>query len=279
MSQILKQSTASQEILLGPFLDDTDGKTAETGLTIANTDIKLWKTGATTEANKNSGGGTHIAGGRYYATLDATDTGTLGPMEINVHVAGALPVRREYLVLPANVFDALMGTDKLQVHTDEITAALITSATFAAGAIDNAAIAADAIGSSELAATAVTEIQSGLATSSALATAQADITTIKGYLDTEIAAILAAVDTEIGTIITDIAALPTANQNRDALLAGIIETGYDVADTLRLVAAALAGKLDITGGTTYTFRSLDDSADRIVATVDGTGRTATTLTP
>jgi hypothetical protein len=63
----LRQSTASQEVLLGPFLDDTDGKTAETALTIANTDIKVWKHGGTTEASKNSGGATHIASGRYYA--------------------------------------------------------------------------------------------------------------------------------------------------------------------------------------------------------------------
>lgn len=88
----LKQSTASQEIPLGFFVDATDGDTAETGLTIANTDIKLWKAGATTLASKNSGGGTHISGGVYYCVLDATDTDTLGPLVIFVHVAGARPV-------------------------------------------------------------------------------------------------------------------------------------------------------------------------------------------
>lgn len=71
-----------------------------------------------------------------------------------------------------------------------------------------AAIATDAIGSAELAASAVTEIQSGLATSSALSTAQTDITTIKNAVDTEVAAILAAVDTEIGAIIATLADLP-----------------------------------------------------------------------
>jgi hypothetical protein len=116
----LKKSTASQEVLLGPFLDDTDGKTAETGLTIANTDIKIWKAGGTTEASKNSGGATHIAAGRYYAVLDATDTDTAGPLEINVHVSGALPVRRECLVLDANVFDSLIAaSDKLDVNAAE----------------------------------------------------------------------------------------------------------------------------------------------------------------
>jgi hypothetical protein len=105
----LKQSTASQEIPLGFFLDSTDGNTEETGLTIANTDIKLWKTGATTLANKNSGGGTHISNGIYYAVLDATDTDTPGPMVIFCHVSGALAVRVECVVLGANVYDAMIG--------------------------------------------------------------------------------------------------------------------------------------------------------------------------
>lgn len=106
----LRQSTASQEILLGPFLDDTDGKTAETALTIANTDIKVWKTGGTTESNKNSGGATHIASGRYYAVFDATDTNTIGPLEVNVHVSGALPVKAKCCVLDEAVHDVLFGT-------------------------------------------------------------------------------------------------------------------------------------------------------------------------
>jgi hypothetical protein len=106
----LRKSTASQEVLLGPFLDDTDGKTAETALTITNTDIKLWKRGGTTESSKNSGGATHIADGRYYATLDATDTDTTGELILNVAVAGALPVRLVCCVFEAAVFDALFAS-------------------------------------------------------------------------------------------------------------------------------------------------------------------------
>jgi len=105
----LRQSTASQEILLGPFVDSTDGNTQETALSIANTDIKVWKEGGTTEASKNSGGATHIASGRYYAVLDATDTDTVGKLEVNVHVTGALAVRREFMVLEEAVYDALFA--------------------------------------------------------------------------------------------------------------------------------------------------------------------------
>lgn len=121
--QFLRQSTASQEVLLGPFVDSTDGNTEETALTIANTDIKIWKTGATTLANKTSGGATHISNGEYYAVLDATDTDTIGPMIIRVHVAGALAVRLFCTVLDEAVYDVLFGT------TAPATATNITSAT------------------------------------------------------------------------------------------------------------------------------------------------------
>jgi hypothetical protein len=133
MSLWLRQSTASQEIQLGKFVDDTDGKTAETALSIANTDIKLWVEGATSQTSKNSGGATHIANGYYYAVLDATDTATLGKMEVTVDVSGALAVRREYLVVPANVYDSIiLGTDKLQIDAVEInssTAAAVVQST------------------------------------------------------------------------------------------------------------------------------------------------------
>lgn len=127
--QFLRQSTASQEVLLGPFVDSTDGNTEETALTIANTDIKIWKTGATTLANKNSGGATHISNGEYYAVLDATDTDTIGPMVIRVHVAGALAVRLFCTVLDEAVYDVLFGTVAPATATN-ITAA--TGVTLAA---------------------------------------------------------------------------------------------------------------------------------------------------
>jgi len=58
----------------------------------------------------------------------------------------------------------------------------IGAATLATDTITAAKIAADAIGASELAADAVTEIQSGLATSSALSSLQADVTTLLGRI-------------------------------------------------------------------------------------------------
>jgi hypothetical protein len=120
----LKQSTASQEIPLGYFLDSTDGNTEETALTLANTDIKLWKCGATTLASKNSGGATHISNGIYYAVLDATDTNTLGSLIVFCHVAGALSVKVECVVLAANIYDSLIGGgDLLDVELGTVATA------------------------------------------------------------------------------------------------------------------------------------------------------------
>ncbi|MDY6888146.1 MAG: hypothetical protein SVV88_11000, partial [Pseudomonadota bacterium] len=129
----LRQSTASQEIPLGYFLDSTDGNTAEPSLTIANTDILIWKTGATSLAAKNTGGATHMTNGMYYCTLDAVDSNTLGPLVIYCHVTGALAVKQECAVLPINVYDSKYSTDKLEVEVVSASAALpasLTSATY-----------------------------------------------------------------------------------------------------------------------------------------------------
>lgn len=109
MTIFLKQSTASQEVLLPRMVDSTDGNTQKTALTIANTDIKIWSNGGTTQASKTSGGATHISNGDYYCVLDATDTATLGPLVITCHPTGALYTRVECVVLSANVFDSLIG--------------------------------------------------------------------------------------------------------------------------------------------------------------------------
>lgn len=113
----LKQSTASQSVVIGPFVDSTDGNTAETGLTIANTDIRLSKNGANIVA-KNSGGGTHDEIGYYTITLDATDTDTVGRLQLMVHASGALPVYHEYQVLEEALYDGLFASGAARVPAD-----------------------------------------------------------------------------------------------------------------------------------------------------------------
>ncbi len=134
--QWLRQSTASQVISLGYYLDSTDGDTEETGLTIAAADIRIRKGGATALVSKNSGGATHMESGIFYATLDATDSNTLGMTEIYTHVAGALVTKNIFMVLPAATYDALM-TDGL----NNIAATAIVSG----GAIDTTGGAIDTV--------------------------------------------------------------------------------------------------------------------------------------
>jgi hypothetical protein len=119
--KILKQSTAVT-LLIGPFVDETDGKTAETGLTITSSDVQVWKRGGTSLAAKNDAtAATHRGLGYYTVPLDATDTNTLGALIVAVHESGALPVRHDFTVVPDHVYDGMVaGTDYLQTDTRQI---------------------------------------------------------------------------------------------------------------------------------------------------------------
>jgi len=115
----LKQSTVTT-VMLGPFLDDTDGKTAETGLTILQADVRVSKNGGNMAQKNQSWTCVHDELGYYTTTIDATDTNTLGHLKIMVHESGALPVWNEYLVVTANVYDSLCSTDVLQSDLTQI---------------------------------------------------------------------------------------------------------------------------------------------------------------
>lgn len=215
-----RQSTAGQEVPLGKFVDEADGVTAETALTIANTDIKLQKTGGTTLVSKNSGGATHISGGRYYAVLDATDTDTIGPMKITVDVSGALPVEVWCEVLDEALYDWKYGTTAPGTGT-----------------------ALDAAG-----------VRSAVGLASA-------------NLDTQLAAIDDAVDTEIGSIASEVTAIKAKTDNlpSDPADASDIATAFtgvnskldaidnfidtEIADIQsRLPAALVSGRMDSSVG-------------------------------
>lgn len=168
----LRYNTDSQEVPFGIFVDSTDGNTEETGLTIANTDIKIWKAGATTLANKNSGGATHISNGIYYAVFDSTDTNTLGSGKAFVHVSGALYQVLEFCVLPQKVYDSMIaGSDNLEVDTIQIEG---TDATDQLNAATPSVTVSDKTGYS-LSSAGVTSVQSGLAKTTDI-TALNDIT-------------------------------------------------------------------------------------------------------
>jgi hypothetical protein len=119
MSTLLKQSTAV-DIGMGPFVDSTDGNTAETALTITQPDIRLKKNGGAWAQKNAAQTLSHEENGWYEVSLDATDTNTLGELIVAIHESGALPVWRVFQVVPAHVYDGLVaGSDKLQVDVAE----------------------------------------------------------------------------------------------------------------------------------------------------------------
>jgi hypothetical protein len=207
MDGYLRQSTAAQVRTIGPFVDDTDFKTLENALTIANTDILIKKNGAASAA-KNSGGATADGSGGFYAvTWDATDTATVGQLSYSVKVAGALVAFGTYVVLEEAIYDALFaasanaftgaaGASKITgvVLTDTLTTytgnTVQTGDSFARlGAPAGASVSAD-IAAIEAQTDDIGAAGAGL---TALASA-ANLATVAGYLDTEIAAIKAKTD-------------------------------------------------------------------------------------
>jgi hypothetical protein len=286
MTIYLRQSTASQEVPLGHFVDSTDGNTEETGLTVAAASILIWKTGATTLAAKNSGDATHISNGIYYAVLDATDTNTLGPLVIFVHVTGALPVRLECVVLDEPVYDLLItagtpatnlldffdgtgyagGTAKLDVNVTAMANGTITAAAIATGAIDADAIAADA----------VTEIQSGLAlaadlsTDAEIADAVWDEVINTGHAVANSAAVdLVSVLADTNELQVDDYPTSIAAVKSDTA-AILVDTGTTLDG--RIPAALVGGRMDANVGAISTDATAADNAE---AFFDGTGYAGT----
>jgi hypothetical protein len=102
----LSQSGNSQIVLIGPFVSGVDGTSLATGLTIANTDIKLNKHSSSSFTNKNSGGATHLQNGYYHTTLNYSDCDSRGRLVLTVAPVGVLPVWHEYTVLESGIYNA-----------------------------------------------------------------------------------------------------------------------------------------------------------------------------
>lgn len=104
----LKQSTAAT-IVLGQFVDDTDGVTAETALTITQSEVRLSKNAGTFAQKNETTSLTHLENGYYSCELNATDTNTVGRLRIAVTESGALGVWQEATVLEEAIYDALFA--------------------------------------------------------------------------------------------------------------------------------------------------------------------------
>lgn len=140
MGGILRQGTAAH-ILFGPFVDKTDGVTLEVGAGIitsidhAATGIFLSKNGAAGAIRHQAVTASVLdAYGMFQVHLDTTDTDTVGRLRVMMAEAATfLPVWDDFLVLPANVYDALTGADLLDVSMAQCNGGAVPS-----GAIPNA---------------------------------------------------------------------------------------------------------------------------------------------
>jgi hypothetical protein len=216
MALLLKQSTAFS-FRLGPFLDSGDGVTAETGLTLSQADFRLSKAGGAFAQKNETTSGTHDENGYYTCILNTTDTNTLGTLDIHVNESGALPVFKSFMVVPANVWDSLVGgTDVLDVSTTQFNGSAVTQSggrpevntthaagtAWGSGAITAASIASDAITAAKIADNAIDagSIATGAITSAKFAAGAIDAAAIAA--DAIGASELAAdAATEIGTAV------------------------------------------------------------------------------
>ena len=215
MTTWLKQSTAT-DVELGPFIDSTDGATVETGLTISQADCQLIKNGGAAAQKNDATSATHLAGGHYKVPLNTTDTNTLGRLRLYVNESGALPVWRDFMVLPANTYDSLVGgSDYLDVSAVQIAGSAVSTTTAQIGvnvvqisadstAADNAEAFFDGTGyagtnntiptvtttGTATAVTTVNGLAAGVITAAAIAT---------GAIDAD--ALAADAGTEIGTAV------------------------------------------------------------------------------
>ena len=141
----LRANTAI-DVLIGPFVDSTDGNTTEDGLTISQADVKLSKNGQALTQKSDVTACAFDDDGYYNCELDGTDTNTEGNLVLIVHESGALPVRHEYNVIAEAAWDSLYAAKDaglIDVHVKTMEADVVTAAAIAASAIDNATFAAD----------------------------------------------------------------------------------------------------------------------------------------
>lgn len=221
MGNWLKQST-SITIKFGPFLDDTDGKTEETGLTISQADIRLSKNGGNIAQSNNAAGAPHDELGYYDVPLDTTDTNTLGTLKVMVHESGALPVWQEFMVVPTNVWDSMFGADALQVDVTQlagVTQSLTDLKDFADAGYDPATNKVEGVKTADVATTVTNDVgitQAGA--DKAWSTAARTLTSF-GTLIADIWAYATRIltagtkDTEIDTILSNTNAIKAKTDN------------------------------------------------------------------
>lgn len=295
----LKQST-SATIKFGPFVDAADGVTLETGLATAldnaTTGIRVSKNGGNYADRNDATAPVYDEMGEYDVVLSTTDTNTLGRLRLVFEEAATcLPVWQDYVVLAANVYDALVGGgDTLDVNATQ-WAGGATAGTDTAVATAPTNFAALAIAAGDGRVEANVEEFGGANGTFAGGLPAVNMTQISGdgpaadnaesFFDgTGYAGGTTPLNvqvTGIGANVVTASALAAdaVTEITDDIMAEVVETqgSYTVQQVLSIVLAVLAGE---TSGGGATIATPDGVSTRVAATVDASNnRTAMTLTP
>lgn len=135
MQQIkVSESTAARRRIPFYLVDDTDGKTPETGVTISAGDLKLSENGAA-QAN-HAGTWTEVAQGLYYYEATSGEVDTVGFLNLILTKSG---IRTFSALVQVVSFDPYSTT----VTVGSISAGVITAASIADGALTAAKFAED----------------------------------------------------------------------------------------------------------------------------------------
>jgi len=311
----LKQSTAV-DVIVGPFVDKTDGNTAETALTVTQAEVRLSKNGGNMAQKNEATALAHDELGYYDCNLDATDTNTLGRLQLMIHEsADALPVYHEFMVVTANVYDTLCSADTLQADLTQI-GGVAPSATdlkdFADAGYDPATDKVTGVKLCDRTTLVdTTTTNTDLVTAAAVNTAVeagdlslvlADTSEIQtslangGFTDLLIDAILAdtnelqtdwanggRLDNLIDACALEATVAALNDIDADAVWDEVMDANApananSARELVNLVAGVLAGKSSGGGTATIVFRDLGDTKNRQSATVTADGnRTAVTV--
>lgn len=263
----LRQST-SRTISIGPFVDATDAVTFENALTITPALRKLSKAGSVLAATSDGSNATFDADGRYRCTLTATDTNTVGDLELQIAPSGALPWFRVYRVLPAQVYDSIY------VHPLIARAGHYGTAQAGSGA-SSLVLASGASSVDNAYRYALVYIHTG--------TGAGQWNYFTGYTGSSRTGAcawswpVATPDATSQYCVFPEVALSTLAEVGASLGARVVDGSTTHDQSLRLMNAVLGGKASGLAGTTAVYRDLADTKNRVSATVDASGnRTAVT---
>jgi hypothetical protein len=233
MAVILRQSTQIV-VRVGPFVDETDGVTPQTGITLGAADqAEALKAAGAATVDISAATWAAITGadGWYNLTLTTSHTDTVGELLVVVQDASAcLPVFMRFQVIEEALYDGIYAASAAVIPANvtqfggsagtfsggrpEVNTSHAAGTAWGSGAITAAAIATGAIDADALAADAGTEIGTAV-----WATATRSLTVLdedSTTLDLD-ATIRAAVGLAAADLDTQLAALPTAAENADAV--------------------------------------------------------------